>query len=87
MDRAQENAIEIAKWLKKQDIVGKVIYPGFEEHPGYEIILTFSRISNAYSFFVSSKVSIAPNPLACFFMITFLSSGASIVTITAVRYK
>ncbi len=38
MDRAQENAIEIAKWLKEQDIVGKVVYPGFEEHPGYEIM-------------------------------------------------
>lgn len=43
MDRAQENAIEIAKWLKKQDIVGKVIYPGFEEHPGYEIMKKQAR--------------------------------------------
>ena len=33
MDRAQENAIEIAKWLKEQDIVKKVVYPGFKEHP------------------------------------------------------
>lgn len=38
MDRAQENAIEIAKWLKEQDIVKKVVYPGFKEHPGYEIM-------------------------------------------------
>ena len=37
----------------------------------YLIILTFSRILIAYSFFVSSNVSIAPNPLACFFMISY----------------
>ena len=43
MDRAQENAIEIAKWLKEQDIVKKVVYPGFKEHPGYEIMKKQAR--------------------------------------------
>ncbi len=38
MERAQENAIEIAKWLKTQPAVTKVIYPGLEEHPGHEIM-------------------------------------------------
>ena len=56
MDRAQENAIEIAKWLKKQDIVGKVIYPGFEEHPGYEIMKKQARGFGAMlTFYVDSK--------------------------------
>ena len=66
MDRAQENAIEIAKWLKKQDIVGKVIYPGFEEHPGYEIMkkqargfgamLTFELTKKEYAFEILENV-------------------------------
>lgn len=38
MKKAQENAIIIANWLKEQKAVKKVIYPGFLEHPGYEIM-------------------------------------------------
>jgi cystathionine beta-lyase/cystathionine gamma-synthase len=38
MDRAQENAVRLADWLKRQEgIVAKVIYPGLPEHPGYEL--------------------------------------------------
>ena len=43
MDRAQENAIAIAHWLKKQKAVTKVIYPGLPEHPGYEIMKKQAR--------------------------------------------
>lgn len=66
MDRAQENAIEIAKWLKKQDIIKKVIYPGFEEHPGHEIMkkqatgfgamLTFELKKKEYAFEILENV-------------------------------
>ena len=38
MERAQENAIKIANWLKEQPAVKKVYYPGLPEHPGYEIM-------------------------------------------------
>ena len=72
MDRAQENAIEIAKWLKKQDIVGKVIYPGFEEHPGYEIMkkqargfgamLTFELTKKEYAFEILENVKMITYP-------------------------
>ena len=37
MERAQENAKKIVSWLKKQDCVTDVIYPGLPEHPGYEV--------------------------------------------------
>ena len=43
MDRAQENAIQIARWLKGQKAVTKVIYPGLPEHPGYEIMKRQAR--------------------------------------------
>lgn len=36
MEKAQENAIKIVEWLKKQKEVTKVLYPGLSAHPGYE---------------------------------------------------
>lgn len=43
MERAQQNAIGIANWLKDQKIVTRVIYPGLPEHPGYEIMKKQAR--------------------------------------------
>ena len=43
MDRAQENAHELALWLKEQDAVTEVIYPGLPEHPGHEIMKKQAR--------------------------------------------
>ncbi|MCR5733780.1 MAG: PLP-dependent aspartate aminotransferase family protein [Lachnospiraceae bacterium] len=37
MERAQDNALKLAKWLEGRSIVRKVIYPGLEDHPGHEI--------------------------------------------------
>jgi len=37
MDRMQESAIVIARWLTNHDAVDKVHYIGLPEHPGYEI--------------------------------------------------
>lgn len=66
MEKAQKNAIEIADWLKNQDIVTKVIYPGLPEHPGYEIMkrqargfgamLTFQLENKEYALSVLEKV-------------------------------
>lgn len=43
MERAQENAIQIARWLKEQKSVTKVLYPGLVEHPGHEIMKKQAR--------------------------------------------
>jgi cystathionine beta-lyase/cystathionine gamma-synthase len=37
MDRHCENAAALADWLKAQPQVGKVYYPGFNDHPGHAI--------------------------------------------------
>lgn len=37
MERAQKNAFEIVDWLKKQNEILKVYYPGLKENPGHEI--------------------------------------------------
>ncbi len=43
MEKAQANAIRIAKWLKEQKSVIKVIYPALPEHPGYDIMKQQAR--------------------------------------------
>lgn len=43
MERAQENALQIARWLQKQPCVKRVIYPGLPEHPGHEIMKKQAR--------------------------------------------
>jgi cystathionine beta-lyase/cystathionine gamma-synthase len=39
MDRMQESALTIAKWLTEHEAVEKVHYIGLPDHPGYEISL------------------------------------------------
>lgn len=56
MERAAQNAVELAKWLKNQKRVTKVIYPGLPEHPGHEIMKKQSRGFGAMlTFEVDSK--------------------------------
>ncbi len=43
MERAEKNAFALAKWLKQQPVVTDLFYPGFPEHPGYEIMKKQSR--------------------------------------------
>lgn len=38
MEKAQENADCLARWLEEREEVAKVIYPGLKSHPGYEIM-------------------------------------------------
>lgn len=68
MKKAQENAIEIANWLKGQNAVTKVIYPGLPEHSGYSVMkrqargfgamLTFQLESREYALAILEKVRI-----------------------------
>lgn len=43
MERAEKNAFEIVQWLKEQEHISKVFYPGLPEHPGYEIMKKQAR--------------------------------------------
>lgn len=68
MERAQENAIAIAEWLKGQAGVEEVIYPGLAEHPGYETMkrqargfgamLTFRVESREFALAILEKVKL-----------------------------
>ena len=56
MERQQENAEKIARWLLEKPQVTKVFYPGLPEHPGYEINTSQSRgCGSMISFHVDSE--------------------------------
>ncbi len=38
LDRQQENALTIARWLRQHPRVRAVVYPGLEDHPDHELI-------------------------------------------------
>ncbi len=43
MDRAEENAMALAQWLKTRQEVTRVIYPGLPEHPGHALMKQQAR--------------------------------------------
>ena len=56
MERAEQNAQKIARFLENSPYVKKVIYPGLADHPGYEIMKEQARGFGAMiSFEVRSK--------------------------------
>lgn len=56
MEKAQENAIQLAQWLKERPEVVRVIYPGLPEHPGHSIMKKQARGFGAMlTFEVASK--------------------------------
>lgn len=56
MEKAQENAFVIVKWLSEHNRVKNVIYPGLPSHKGYDIMKKQSRgFGSMVTFEVSSK--------------------------------
>ncbi len=56
MERQQENAGKVAKWLLKQKKITSVLYPGLKEHKGYEIgVQQTSGFGSMISFYTDSK--------------------------------
>jgi cystathionine gamma-synthase/cystathionine beta-lyase len=53
MDRAAGNALELAKFLRDNPRVTKVIYPGLSDHPGHEIM---KRQARGFGAMVTFKV-------------------------------
>ena len=74
MERAQENALAIAAWLKMQKNVTKVYYVGLPEHPGYAVNAAQSRGSGAMLSFTVASPELAQQVLAKVKIITFAES-------------
>jgi cystathionine beta-lyase/cystathionine gamma-synthase len=43
LDRHQENALKIARWLQQHPRITRVHYPGLEEHPSHDLIKRDSK--------------------------------------------
>ena len=88
MERAQQNALAIANWLKTQPKVKKVYYVGLPEHPGYEVNKKQSRGSGAMLSFEMDTPETALQVLAKVKIITFaesLGGPESLITLPATQ--
>ncbi len=74
MERAQENAMTIAQWLKNHPKVTRVHYVGLPEHPGYAVNAKQSRGSGAMLSFAVDSHETALQVLAKTKIITFAES-------------
>jgi cystathionine gamma-synthase len=60
MERHEKNALPVALWLREHKRVEKVFYPGFEDHPQYELSKTQTRGSGGMvSFYVKNPADVA----------------------------
>jgi len=88
MERAQENALAIAQWLKQHPKVRKVYYVGLPEHPGYEVNRKQSRGSGAMLSFAVDTRETALQVLDKVRIITFaesLGGPESLITFPATQ--
>ena len=88
MERAQENALAIAAWLKQQEKVTKVYYVGLPEHPGYGVNAAQSRGSGAMLSFTVATPELAQQVLAKVKLFTFaesLGGPESLITFPATQ--
>ncbi|WP_319205099.1 PLP-dependent aspartate aminotransferase family protein [uncultured Ilyobacter sp.] len=75
MEKQQENAMKIAKWLKEQkDRVDEVYYVGLPEHKGHEISLKQARGFGAMISFTVKNVQAVEKILKSVKIITFAES-------------
>ena len=88
MERAQENALAIANWLKTQPNVTKVYYVGLPEHPGHAVNASQSRGSGAMLSFTVVTPELAQQVLAKVKIFTFaesLGGPESLITFPATQ--
>ena len=88
MERAQENALAIAAWLKTQEKVTKVYYVGLPEHPGFAVNASQSRGSGAMLSFTVATPELAQQVLAKVKIFTFaesLGGPESLITFPATQ--
>ncbi len=81
MERQQANAAKLAEWLKANPKVKRVYYPGFENHPGHNIMKKQARgFGSMISFEMESKES-AVKVLNSVKLISFAESLGGVETL------
>jgi len=81
MEKAQQNAILIAKWLEKQAKVRAVYYPGLASHPAYELSQRQARGFGAMISFTMDSRESAQNVLNKTELILFAESLGGVETL------
>lgn len=81
MEKAQENAILIARWLREQKQVKKVFYPGLPEHPGHEIMEKQCRGYGAMISFEVESEELAKSILNKVHLLQFAESLGGVETL------
>ena len=74
LDRQQENAQALARWLSGHPKVGKVYYPGLEGHPGHELMKRRGRGFGAMIAFEVTKPQLVDQLLMKTQLISFAES-------------
>ncbi len=74
MERAAENTMKLAEYLKTKEHITKVIYPGLAEHPGHEIMKKQARGFGAMLTFEVDSVELAESILRDVELIYFAES-------------
>ncbi|MDR2841922.1 MAG: PLP-dependent aspartate aminotransferase family protein [Spirochaetaceae bacterium] len=74
MEKSCRSAESIAHWLKGQKAIEKVFFPGFKDHPQYEISCKQARAAGSMISFYVKDSSIVPNVLKNVSLILFAES-------------
>lgn len=88
MERAQENALAIARWLQQHPKVTHVYYVGLPDHPGFAVNAKQSRGSGSMLSFTLESPELALQVLAKVKLITFaesLGGPESLITLPATQ--
>ncbi len=81
LDRQQENADRIARWLAEHPRVGKVYYPGLATHPGHAILERQARGFGAMIAFEVSDPALVEQVLMKTRVISFAESLGGVETL------
>ncbi|ABK99442.1 trans-sulfuration enzyme family protein [Pelobacter propionicus] len=81
LDRQQENALKIARWLQRHPQVTRVHYPGLEEHPDHDLIRRHARGFGAMIAFEVESHSLVEQLLLRTQLISFAESLGGVETL------
>ncbi len=74
LDRQQENALKISKWLCSVTGIEKVYYPGLENHPGHDLMKRYTCGFGGMISFEVSSTDLVPRILERVRLISFAES-------------
>jgi cystathionine gamma-synthase len=74
MERQQENAAQVARWLREQPQVSRVFYAGLPDHPGCEVNAAQARGAGSMISFRTDTAETAHRVLEQVKLITFAES-------------